>query len=67
MLNSDRLLELFKFFCDKRMNLKEFEQIFKFKNKSIIPIYSKVVKPLKNAPNVKRFCIFNDFVYSYDG
>ncbi|CAK69867.1 unnamed protein product (macronuclear) [Paramecium tetraurelia] len=63
----DKIQEIVLFFSDKNLTFHEFLQIFSFRSKQQLPIYKKIVKPLKQAQNVKSFTIINNTVHYYDG
>ncbi|CAD8080022.1 unnamed protein product [Paramecium sonneborni] len=63
----DKIQEIVLFFSDKNLTFQEFLQIFSFRSKQQLPIYKKIVKPLKQVQNVKSFTIINNTVHYYDG
>ncbi|CAD8160201.1 unnamed protein product [Paramecium octaurelia] len=63
----DKIQEIVLFFSDKNLTFHEFMQIFSFRSKQQLPIYKKIIKPLKQAQNVKSFTIINNTVHYYDG
>ncbi|CAD8075071.1 unnamed protein product [Paramecium primaurelia] len=63
----DKIQEIVLFFSDKNLTFHEFLQIFSFRSKQQLPIYKKIIKPLKQAQNVKSFTIINNTVHYYDG